>query len=485
MKTCKPVVKERRGMTHHGRTARNVFAAVAVTLMMTVFSLAQYSETVPLTFTGGSGGAIGGNNLAADSAGNLYGTTFSGGNNSTNCGLETGVPGCGVVFQLIRHRDGIWEEKPLHTFTGGSDGAVPGGGVILDSAGNLYGTTLAGGDKKSSNCHPTGYVPGCGVVFKLAHGTWKETVLHTFTGGKDGFYPWAGLTFDQAGNLYGAAAGGGNPSGCNGVGCGVVFKLTPTAKGHWKESVLYAFGGGSAGIFPYGGVTFDSRGNLYGVTLYGGDTSVSCFGEPGCGLVYELTPRAHGLWKEKLLYAFKDGTDGAYPLFGVTLDSHGNVYGATGYGGDANCIYEGDPSGCGVVYELTPRAHGTWKEKVLYQFTGGSDGAFGDSPMIFDSAGNLYGIAVTGGDRNSPCTDQTGCGVVFKLTPPTNKLEKWNESVLYAFTGGTDGGTPQSNLLLDSAGNIFGMTEGGGNDSECTVNYFAGKGCGVVFELTP
>jgi hypothetical protein len=481
---------KRRDKTHHA--TRNLAATVAVTLLLTTFSLALDSEKAIHTFTGGKDGAIGGIQLVSDSAGNIYGTTFDGGNKSTSCEPYTGVPGCGVVFKLTRDAHGDWKETVLHTFTGGKDGALPVGGVILDSDGNLYGTTLFGGNEKLANCLLEN-VPGCGVVFKLtrhAHGDWKETVLHTFTGGKDGREPWAGLTFDQAGNLYGTATRGGDTH-CKGrtpYGCGVAFKLTPTAEGPWTESVIHTFETtGTGGYLPYGGLTFDSGGNLYGTAYLGGDSSVSCFGAPdnGCGVVYELTPRAHGPWKETVLHAFTGGTDGGIPLFYVTLDSHGNVYGTTIYGGNttANNCLGGDgfgvPAGCGVVFELT---QGTWEETVLYAFAGGSDGAFDASPVVFDSSGNLYGNTANGGDLAGPCTfgteNNAGCGVVFKLAPTSKP--PWTESVLYAFTGGADGSGPESNLLLDSAGNIFGVAEGGGNTSEC-----GGFGCGVVFELTP
>ena len=483
--------KKRTDTTHHCRTTRNLAATVAATLLLAVSTLAQDSEKAIHTFTGGKDGAIGGIQLVSDSAGNLYGTAFSGGNKSTSCEPYTGVPGCGVVFKLTRDAHGDSKETVLHTFTGGEDGAIPAGGVILDSAGNLYGTTLFGGNEKLANCLLEN-VPGCGVVFKLtryAHGDWKETVLHTFTGGKDGREPWAGLTFDQAGNLYGTATRGGDTH-CKGrtpYGCGVAFRLTPTADGPWTESVIHTFETtGTGGYLPYGGLTFDSGGNLYGTTYLGGDNSVSCFGAPdnGCGVVYELTPRAHGPWKETVLHAFTGGTDGGIPLFYVTLDSGGNVYGTTIYGGNTtanNCVGGygvGAPAGCGVVFELT---QGTWDETVLYAFTGGSDGAFDLSPVVFDSSGNLYGNTGNGGDLAGPCTfgteNNAGCGVVFQLTPTTNG---WTENVLYAFTGGADGSGPESNLLLDSAGNIFGVTESGGNISECS-----GYGCGVVFELTP
>jgi len=167
----------------------------------------------------------------------------------------------------------------------------------------------------------------------------------------------------------------------------------------------------------------------------------------------------------------------------VILDSSGNVYGTTQFGGDkkpADCRHGYEP-GCGVVFEL---AQGTWKETVLYTFTGGSGGEFEHTSVIFDSSGNLYGMTSNGGDFMAPCPNSYfGCGVVFKLTPPDRG--PWTESVLYAFTGASDGSVPESNLLLDSAGNVFGVTQGGGNNSECTGNTLGGEGCGVVFELTP
>ncbi len=451
-------------------------------------ALAQDSETVLHTFTGGKDGAIGGSHLVADSAGNLYGTTFAGGNKSTKCAPNTGLPGCGVVFKLTPTGFGSWKETVLYTFTAGKDGGIPTGGVILDSAGNLYGTTLFGGDHKPLFCQAGGpYPPGCGVVFELTpteHGPWEERVLYTFTGGADGNEPWGNLTFDSSGNLYGTTSIGGNLS-CASYGCGVVFKLTPGNGGPWTESVLYSFNAGSDGGFPYSaGLTFDSQENLYGVTKFGGDLSVNCQGNPGCGVVYQLAPTPSGPWTETVLHAFTGGADGADPLFGVTLDSSGNVYGTTIWGGDTTAPLcpggygFGAPPGCGVVYELT---QGTWEETVLYTFTGGSDGNSSLAPVIFDSSGNLYGEAAGGGDLANPgpaCYFGTGCGVVFKLTPTGQG--PWTESVLYAFTGGIDGAGPESNLLLDSAGNLYGVTESGG-DSSCDFPY----GCGVVFKLQP
>jgi uncharacterized repeat protein (TIGR03803 family) len=298
------------------------------------------------------------------------------------------------------------------------------------------------------------------------------------------------VTLDSSGNVYGTAALGGYATDCNpgGGGCGVVFKLTKSGQAPWTESVLYAFTGGTGGNQSLGSVTFDANGNLYGVTYEGGDTSVSCFSValfPGCGVVFELTPAASGPWTETVLYAFTGGTDGGIPLFGVILDSSGNVYGSAIYGGDAtasNCpggYGEGVVPGCGVVFELT---QGTWDEKVLYSFTGGSDGALGATPLVFDSAGNLYGTTLDGGnvtEANCENTRLSGCGVVFKLTPAAQG--PWTESVLYAFTNGPAGNAPESNLVLDSAGNLYGVTQGGGEISQLC----GGNSCGVVFELNP
>jgi hypothetical protein len=464
-------------MTHLDKTTRKVFVAVAVTLMLTVSALAQDSEIVLHNFSGGKDGAVGANQLAADSAGNLYGTTWDGGNSSAACGAYFGYPsysGCGVVFKLTPRKGGAWKETVLHTFSGGKDGALPVGGVVLDSAGNLYGTTWFGGDRRPANCNLTGLIPGCGVVYKLTpteDGPWTETVLYTFTGGSDGAYPYSGVTLDSSGNVYGTAVAAGYMLTCNtgGSGCGVVFKLTPAPSGPWTESVLYAFTGGTYGNGPYGGLTFDASGNLYGVTKEGGDTSVNCFGPgfPGCGVVFELTPTPSGPWTETVLHAFTGGADGSNPYMGVTLDAAGNVYASTDSGGDLtsySCRKQAIP-GCGVVFELT---QGTWEETVLYTFTGGSDGIGASSPVILDSYGNLYGTFWSGGG--------SGNGGVYKLTPAGQG--PWTESELYAFTGGADGGEPQGSLLFDSAGNLYGMTFYGGDRSEC-----AGGGCGVVFKL--
>jgi hypothetical protein len=460
-------------MTHHCKTTRKIAVALAATLMLAVSALAQDSETVLHAFTGRSDGALGGFQLVADSAGNLYGTTLDGGNTNAECGVYFGTAGCGVVFKLSPAANGSWKETVLHTFTGGKDGGLPVGGVVLDSAGNLYGSAFFGGDKEP-NCSYGGDSVGCGVVYKLsptAKGPWKETVLYSFTGGSDGSFPFAGVTLDSGGNVYGAAGAGGLLS-CNtgGTGCGIVFKLTSNGQGPWTETVLYAFTGGADGNLPFASVTFDTSGNLYGTTRIGGDASVSCLGYTGCGVIFELTPTSSGPWTETVLHAFTGGADGALPLLGVTLDPDGNVYGTTPFGGDTTqtiCAMQEFP-GCGVVFELT-KVSETWEETVIHTFTGPSDGAEPIAPLIFDSAGNLYGGADLGGGYTY--------GLVFKLTPAGGS---WTKSDLYDFHGGATGSYPQSNLLFDSAGNLYGMAESSGDMAGC-----GGYGCGLVFKLHP
>jgi uncharacterized repeat protein (TIGR03803 family) len=265
--------------------------------------------------------------LIFDSAGNLFGTTYSGG---TSCeGL-----GCGTVFELTPGDDGKWTEKVLHRFTfdsGTHDGASPGyGSLIFDKAGNLYGTTYYGGRCVESY--------GCGTVFQLtrhAKGRWTEKVLYCFqANGKDGHNPYYGLVFDAAGNLYGTTFQGGRSSKCN-VGCGTVFQLTPGTKSRSEERVLYSFDGkdGSGAI---GNLVLDSKGNLYGNTNTGGAYNR--------GTVFRLSPVAGGKWKE-LVYSFRPGTDGNLPSGGLVSDSDGNLYGTTFAGG----AHDG-----GMVYKFVP-----------------------------------------------------------------------------------------------------------------------------------
>ena len=332
--------------------------------------------------------------LIFDAAGiNLYGTTFAGGQ-ATSC---QGIPsGCGVVFKLAPNPDGTWTESVLHSFTY-ADGAFPEAGLIFDAAGNLYGTAEAGG---TASC-AIPFNNGCGNVFKLApnpDGTWTESILHSFTGGKDGGNSNAGLIFDAAGNLYGTTIFGGSYKGpaCRVAGCGVVFKLTQ-ANGKWTESVLHSFTG-SDGENPEAGLVFDAVGNLYGTTIAGGASA--CKPLNGCGVVFKLAPNPDGTWTESVLHSFSR-QDGIEPQAGLIFDAAGiNLYGTTQIDG---------PSGGGTVFKLAPNPDGTWTESVLHSFTGVGD--FPLAPVILDTAGNLYGTTNRGNQPN----DQYG--VLFKITP--------------------------------------------------------------------
>ncbi len=281
------------------------------------------TESVLHNFTGQDAWPQGG--LIFDAPGNLYGTTTWG------CGM-------GCVFELTPNSNGYWTETILYGFgcCGGPTGGYPNAtNLIFDAAGNIYGTTELGG---KSGCSPRGCF-GLGVVYELSpngDGTWTEKVLHKFTGGKDGANPTGALIFDQAGNLYGTSQYG-SITGCtSGYGCGVVFKLTPNADGTWTEHVLHQFTGGKDGGVPFGGVTFDQAGNLYGTTTKGGTA--------GYGVVYKMTPNSNGGWSYRALHGFLD-KPGANPRSGIILDSAGNLYGTTG--GDGTKTF-------GSVFEITP-----------------------------------------------------------------------------------------------------------------------------------
>ena len=337
----------------------------------TVFKLTKnsdgsWTESVLYSFAGGTDGATPYAAVTFDGSGKLCGTTYSGGAFSA-----------GTVFQLAPNSDGTWTESVLHSFTGGSDGEDPQSGVIFDPSGNLYGTTTYGG------------ASGVGVVYKLtpnSDGTWTESVLHIFTGGKDGGKPALGnLTFDPSGNLYGTTEYGG------GYGWGVVYKLTPNSDGTWTESVLHTFTGGKDAMFPMGTLIFDSAGNLYGTA---GGTNANY------GNVFKLTLGANGKWSDRVLYVFHGDQDGAYPVGGVVLAA-GKLYGTTNAGINTH-------GGVGQLFELVPRRW-LWT-KYAYLFEGPpQDGGDSTAPVVFDAAGNLFGTAYDGWD--SGC-----CGVVFEYT---------------------------------------------------------------------
>ena len=390
-------------------------------------------------------------NLTIDAAGNLYGTTFYGGD-STAC--TTALGGCGVVWKLAPNG----RLTMLHQFTGPPDGAWPDAGLVFDAAGNLYGTTSAGGDP--TVCPSSQSPGGCGVVFELKPnpaGTWTESVLHTFTGGADGAAPTAGLIFDAAGNLYGTTYfGGSNSTSCYFGGCGIAFKLAPKPDGTWTESVLYSFTGGGDGSNPSAGLVSDAAGNLYGTTWEGGNLT-DCDGG-SCGVVFKLTPNRDETWTESVLHSFSCG-DGALAQ-GVVFDTAGNLYGTT-FGSNTGCQE--------TVYKLQPNPDGTWAESTLYRFIGGVGGFFPNGGLIFDAAGNLYGTTFFGGFEGETTTcAYSGCGVVFKLTPTSSG---WKETVLWKFLG--VGANPGAPVIFDKQGNLYGTTTSG------TGNY------GVVFKIKP
>jgi uncharacterized repeat protein (TIGR03803 family) len=417
--------------------AKSIFAIFITLLLPTILVSAQTPATkfkVLHTFNGKDGATPYGL-LVRDPAGNLYGTTANGGDGKGLC--VSSFQGCGTAFKLDRTGKEIW----VHSFSL-ANGVEPLAGMTRDASGILYGTTYLGGDTKC-------YRYGCGTVFELDETGTKEKVLHKFTGGNDGMfpeallardaagnlygtttvplgnifridtagkltvlytftgyadgcYPYAGVILDNAGNLYGATAAGGSGS-CD-SGDGVVFELDTSG----SLTVLHTFDGGD-GANPGSALIFDRAGNIYGTTLNGG---TGC-GGAGCGTVFKLSPGGNGTWTESVLHSFcslQECADGDAPYRGpLAIDAAGNLYGTTESGGNLSC----DGYGCGVVYKLDAGGN----ETVLYNFTGGMDGAGSPAGVVLDKSGNLYGVAALGGDSACPINRGRGCGVVFKITP--------------------------------------------------------------------
>jgi uncharacterized repeat protein (TIGR03803 family) len=371
--------------------------------------------------------------LAFDAKGNLYGTSYYGGESNT-CVAGSG---CGTVFELTPKAGGGWTETTLHSFNfNGTDGYYPAASVVVDASGNVYGTTFNGG---TGGCTEGGLPIGCGVVFELtpqAGGSgWTETVLHNFTGNfVDGSNPSANLIFDGSGNLYGTTAAGGT------FGEGTVFELLPNGDAGWIENVLYSFENtGSDGTGPEASLMFDSAGNLYGTTA--GDSS-------GLGTVFELMPVAGGAWTEKIIYVF-GATGGYLPLAGLIIDKAGNLYGTTFFGGTY---------GDGTAFELSPEVGGNWNLTTLQNFNiSGDSGAYLYGGLILDSKGNLYGTTFRGGSSDE--------GTVFELSRAGSGA--WREKVLYSFSN--SGYQPHAGVISDAAGNLYGTTYGGGTGNSGTV----------------
>ncbi len=374
-----------------------------------------------------------------DGQGNLYGVTQIG-PSGNGC---LGDDGCGTVYQLKPSSNGTWTETVIHAFNG-NDAAFPLSSPVFDSQGNLYGSTDGSGG--------AGQYPD--VVYQLtpgSNGTWTESILYQFPGSPDSMP--GELTFDAAGNLYGITRGGGLNDD------GIVYSLNRSSG--WQERLLLTFGpnpGAGTGVGPYGAITFDANGDLYGTTLQGGAYY--------SGVVYKLTNLGSGLWHETVLYSFAGGRDGNAPI-GVTFGPDGSLYGVTevgGYLGDVRCEL-----GCGTVFKLTPNSDGTWTKTTIYVFRGAArDGAFPEDRLIFDRAGNIYSTTVGGGGTNGG----NNFGTVFKLTP--SSVGQWTESILHFFTDGLDGSGPIGKLAIDGTGNIYGTAYQGGAYGE-----------GVAYEIVP
>jgi uncharacterized repeat protein (TIGR03803 family) len=368
--------------------------------------------------------------VVMDTEGNLYGTTYQG-----------GASRYGVVFELSPPASGhtIWTEKVLHAFTdNGTDGLNPYAALVRDTKGNLYGTTFNGGSQ------------AVGTVFELSPktgGGWTYKILHSFVdSGTDGQYPYAALILDSAGNLYGTTTEGGVNLD------GTVFELSPPAAGSkvWTETLLHMFDpDADDGSAPYASVVFDKTGNLYGTT-YGG-------GLYGYGTVFELT-LSSGVWTETVLHNFGNGNDGQNPLASLVLDASGDLYGTTLGGGKFP----------GMLFELLPpkAGHDVWTEKVIHNFGANLKESYEPrAGVIFDGSGNLYGTASEGGGV---------AGEAFEFSPKSGG--GWTETILHKFIAATghDGYFPRCNLILDGAGNLYGTTSAGGVD-----------GNGTVFEIIP
>jgi uncharacterized repeat protein (TIGR03803 family) len=392
------------GTSMPGKKHLAVFLAgfiVVLGFLFTTTLLFAASKEKVLYSLGGAHNDVGAptHSLSFDAFGNLYSTTYMGG------GLDEGT-----VWELMHKTGGGWTEKILYDFLGGShgDGEYPGAGVIVDAAGNLYGTTYQGGAQ------------GVGTVFELTHKR-DEKVLYTFAGGTtDGCYPLGGLLRDEVGNLYGTT------SSCGASGLGTVFQLSKSG----TETVLHSFGGGASdGAVPAStSLLMDAKGNLYGVTDAGGNSNL--------GVVYKLSRNG----KLTVLHSFAGGTrDGCTPYGTLAMDKHGNLYGTT-----TGCGSSDD----GIVWKVSQKG----SETVLHNFIGGSDGADPYAGVVIDMKSNLYGTTVNGGAYSA--------GTVFEVTPKAGG--GWTEKLLHSFGKANDGASPYAGLIFDASGNLYGTTYKGG-----------------------
>jgi uncharacterized repeat protein (TIGR03803 family) len=392
---------------------------------VTVLASGAFAGSAPqiiYKFAGGSDGEYLDTDLVIDTMGNLYGTSVQGGDFAS-----------GTVWELSPSASG-WAHSVLYSFKGGADGGEPYKGATLDAGGNLYGTAVTGG---GGSCEG-----GCGVVWKLSHSDsgWTQSVIHTFTGGDDGSGPGTGLTLGPHGILYGMTPTGGA------YGLGVIFQLKPQRDGTWRFTVLHAFTGGDDGGGGSAGRLLRQKESLYGVTTTGGAN--------GQGIVFQITRTAE-VWQFTTLYAFKGATDAGFPYGGLAFDDKGNLYGTSYYAGVNNL---------GSVYRLVPQSDGTWKESVLYSFKGGTDGSGSISNVVF-SKGAIYGTTSAGG---ASCD----CGTIFSLTAGADGA--WRESIVHRFHGPPDGAFAYNGMVGDGARSFYGTTVHGGPTDD-----------GVIYKFTP
>jgi hypothetical protein len=435
-----------------------VVLAALFTLAFTPSLPAQSTSTssfnVLYSFTGGADGYQPGNGLVFGSGSVLYGTTFRGATVNGYC-----PAGCGTVFSLTQ-KNGSWSLDTIHSFAGyPTDVSNSYAQVTLEKNGTIFGTGGSGG------AHMCGPQEPCGGVFKLAPSgdDWKESVIYNFNRA-NGFTPYTALTL-QDGVFYGTTWFG--PASDGNAGNGTIFSLTSEGKAGWKHVIIHTFEGGSDGAEPYGNLVFDTEGNAYGSTPYGGTAN--------SGDIFELYPSPEGGWTEQILYSFPTSyVSGAYPST-LILDSKGNLYGVTNTGGQSGTgcgVYD-----CGTVFELEKLTGGSWQLKTLYEFAGGSDGYSPAAGLVFDAKGNLYGTTLLGGESSCQFVNGApGCGTVFELSPSGSG--SWSKKLIYSFQGSSDGEFPTNgSLIFDSSGNLYGATAGNADSG--------GSGYGTIYQITP
>jgi uncharacterized repeat protein (TIGR03803 family) len=408
------------------------WAAIGCVYLLFGVSARAQSFSVLHNFTGGSDGGQPAP-ITMDRGGNLYGAATAGGNTSCD-------HGCGTIFKLsIKH--GAWVFSTLYDFSNPADGWAPAAAVTIGPDGNVYGTTNLGGNNGCSNL-------GCGTVFKVqapptlcktVSCPWNKRELYQFTGLGDGAWPFAALTFDQAGNVFGTT------SYAQGGQYGSVFELSPS-HGQWVPTVLYTFTDYYQGGGPFGGVTFDPEGNLWGATELGGHQNCETSGDP-CGLIFELSPSESG-WQYRTVYEF-DRAVGGYPSGTLVFDDAGKIYGT---------LAEDGPAGNGSVYQFDPS---TGQLTVLYSFSGIYDATGPEGGVVLDAQGSVYGVDPYNGAHNG--------GFLFKLKYANGY---WNYTDLHDFA--SDGESPSAPVAVDEHGNIYGTATRGGAHNQ-----------GIVWEVTP